>query len=108
MPPGVPGMIQAHAQSETGPVRTVNEDSWLIQPDLGLYAVADGMGGHNAGEVASRLAIDALSGFVGRSATDSDLSWPVRRGPGPLVSGQSPPHGHPSLQSARVPRRREP
>jgi protein phosphatase len=69
-------MIQAHAESDTGPVRTVNEDSWLIQPDLGLYALADGMGGHNAGEVASRLALDALSGFIGRSATDSDLSWP--------------------------------
>ena len=76
MASGVPGMIQAHAESDTGPVRTVNEDSWLIQPDFGLYAVADGMGGHNAGEVASRLALDALGGFIGRSATDSDLSWP--------------------------------
>jgi protein phosphatase len=34
------------------------------------------MGGHNAGEVASRLALDALAGFIGRSATDTDLSWP--------------------------------
>jgi PPM family protein phosphatase len=73
---GLPFMIQAHAESDTGPVRTVNEDCWLIQPEFGLFAVADGMGGHNAGEVASRLALDALSGFVSRSAIDSDLSWP--------------------------------
>ena len=57
-------MIQAYAHSDTGPVRTVNEDSWLIQPDLGLYAVADGMGGHNAGEIASRLVVESLPKMV--------------------------------------------
>jgi PPM family protein phosphatase len=72
----LPGMIKAHVESNAGPVRTINEDSWLLDPDLGLFAVADGMGGHNAGEVASRLALEALSGFIRRSETDSDLSWP--------------------------------
>lgn len=41
-----------------------------------LFAVADGMGGHDAGEVASRLALEALSGFIRRSAADTDFSWP--------------------------------
>jgi protein phosphatase len=69
-------MITAHAATDPGPVRTVNEDAFLLDPQQGLYAVADGMGGHNAGEVASQLALEALSGFVRRSSTDTDLSWP--------------------------------
>jgi protein phosphatase len=54
----------------------VNEDAFLLDVDQRLFAVADGMGGHNAGEVASQLALEALAGFVRRSATDTDLSWP--------------------------------
>ena len=40
--------------------RSTNEDSWLVDLDLGLLVVADGMGGHNAGEVASALAVTVI------------------------------------------------
>ena len=69
-------MVQAHAVSETGPVRSINEDSALVDPELRLFAVADGLGGHNAGEVASAMALEALAGFIRRSAGETDLSWP--------------------------------
>jgi PPM family protein phosphatase len=69
-------MVSAYAATDPGPVRPVNEDAYLLDADLRLYAVADGMGGHNAGEVASQLALEALGGFVRRSSTDTDLSWP--------------------------------
>jgi protein phosphatase len=62
--------------SDAGPVRKSNEDKFISQTDLGLFAVADGMGGHKAGEVAAQLAIDAITGFISRSDKDYDVTWP--------------------------------
>jgi serine/threonine protein phosphatase PrpC len=53
------GMLQAWGVSEKGP-RPTNQDRFAIDEDLRLCVIADGMGGHNAGEVAARLAVDAV------------------------------------------------
>ena len=58
-------------RTDVGRGRPENEDSLLVDPDDGLYAVADGMGGHRAGEVASATAIDALkTAYLGGQRLD--------------------------------------
>lgn len=68
-------LLSAHGASHPGR-RASNEDALLVEPGLGLFVVADGMGGHKAGEVAARLAIDAIQEFVDRSRVVDGVSWP--------------------------------
>jgi serine/threonine protein phosphatase PrpC len=63
--------------SDPGLKRTSNEDSYSTRPDVGLFVVADGMGGHVAGEVASRVAVEAIEAFIEETAgADKNRTWP--------------------------------
>jgi type VI secretion system protein ImpM len=59
-----PPRFRSAGATDVGKVRSVNQDSLLLRPEVGLWAVADGIGGHSHGEVASKMVCDALADFV--------------------------------------------
>jgi protein phosphatase len=61
--------------SDVGLQREHNEDSFVVLKEYDLYVVADGMGGHRAGDVASKLATETISEFFKSTAND-DVTWP--------------------------------
>jgi protein phosphatase len=61
--------------SDVGLQREHNEDSFIVLNDFDLYVVADGMGGHRAGDVASRIATETIGEFFKSTAND-DVTWP--------------------------------
>jgi protein phosphatase len=67
--------VKAYGLTHVGRQRQHNEDSFLVEDDAHLYLVADGMGGHAAGEIASRIAVDSISEFILHTKED-DGTWP--------------------------------
>jgi len=67
-------MIQFCGRTDVGRRRHRNEDSILVGD--GILVVCDGMGGHQAGDVASRIGVDTIGTFINRSGADPDLTWP--------------------------------
>jgi len=69
--------IKAFGLSDVGRVRSSNEDAWGVFPDIHFFVVADGMGGHAAGEIASRMSVDTMKEFIQSSTQSSEVTWPA-------------------------------
>lgn len=74
--PVTPCVSVGGGATDRGPVREVNEDRVLCEDRYGLYAVFDGVGGHNAGEVAAQFAMETIAGYIAQSARTDDDTWP--------------------------------
>ncbi len=73
-----PLRIEVAGQTDVGRKRNHNEDNFAILAEFGLYVVADGMGGHASGEVASKMAVDTLQEFFAATADDPERTWPYK------------------------------
>src|SRR5437867_2583351 len=62
--------------TDVGRKREANEDCFAVVPEDHLFVVADGMGGHAAGEVASRLAVSAIADFMASTRRDAEITLP--------------------------------
>ena len=67
-------MLLAHGATDKGRVRPVNEDCWAFEASRGLCVIADGMGGHRAGEVAARIAVETIVASV--TTSSAVAGWP--------------------------------
>jgi serine/threonine protein phosphatase PrpC len=73
-----PLRIEVAGQTDVGRKRNHNEDNFAMMVEYGLYVVADGMGGHASGEIASRMAVETLRDFFAATADDPERTWPYK------------------------------
>ena len=77
--------LTAGGATDAGP-RPSNQDAHFVDLDIGLLVVADGMGGHNAGEVASQMAVDAVVHFIRATHNGGEITWPFPLNPAQSMS----------------------
>jgi protein phosphatase len=68
--------IESHGISDAGRVRNQNQDRILVQPQIGLFAVFDGMGGRQRGDLAAEVASTVVQTYVATSHDPADVTWP--------------------------------
>ena len=68
--------VESGVVSDIGLKRKSNEDNYCADDEHGLYVVADGMGGHAAGEVASEVAVETIEEFIRLTSESQDATWP--------------------------------
>jgi len=68
--------VVAAGQTDVGCVRKHNEDNFLLDAELGFFIVADGLGGHAAGEVASQIVVEKMGQFIAQTV-EQDRTWPL-------------------------------
>ena len=73
-----PMRIEISGQTHVGMKRNHNEDNLLLLPEERLVVVANGMGGHSSGEVASKIAVDEMAEFFRMTSQDEDITWPYK------------------------------
>jgi protein phosphatase len=70
--------VSSAGETNVGRKRSHNEDNLLVFPERRLFVVADGMGGHACGEVASQIVVETMRDYFARAYDDTDATWPGR------------------------------
>jgi PPM family protein phosphatase len=70
--------VDAFGLTDVGKKRKHNEDAYSLDVGEGLYIVADGMGGHAAGEVAAKITVETIAEFIAATRQKEEATWPFR------------------------------